>query len=72
MEKNYEGIVNLAITLVNSMIEEKEQERKHLKNARCKKPNFGTCNYALGRLAAREGLEPPSYEEVEELIRKYW
>lgn len=72
MEKTYEGIINLALTLVNSMREEKEQEQKHLKNARCKKPNFGTCDYALGRLVAREGLEPPSYEEVEELVRKYW
>lgn len=72
MEKTYEGIINLALTLVNSMREEKEQEQKHLKNARCKKPSFGNCNYALDRLAAREGLEPPSYEEVEELVRKYW
>lgn len=50
MEKTYEGIINLALTLVNSMKEEKEQEQKHLKNARCKKPNFSNCNYALGRL----------------------
>lgn len=54
MEKTYEGIINLALTLVNSMREEKEQEQKHLKNARCKKPNFSNCNYALGRLAERE------------------
>lgn len=72
MKKTYEGIINLALTLVNSMREEKEQEQKHLKNARCKKPNFSNCNYALGRLAEREGLEPPTYEEVEELVRKYW
>lgn len=54
MEKTYEGIINLALTLVNSMREEKEQEQKHLKNARCKKPNFSNCNYALGGLAERK------------------
>lgn len=72
MENNYSGIINLATMLINSMREEKEQEQRHLANARCRKPNFGTCEYALGRLAEREGLTPPTSEEVEKLIRQWW
>lgn len=72
MKNDYSGIINLATMLLNSMAEEKAQEQKHLANARCKKPNFSTCTYALGRLAEREGLTPPTSEEVEELVRQWW
>lgn len=66
MESDYFRIINLAIMLTTSIAKEKVQEQK------CRKPNFGACAYALRQLAEREGLTPPTDEEVEALVRQYW
>lgn len=72
MESDYFRIMNLAIMLASSIAKEKVQEQKHLVNEKCRKPNFGACAYALRQLTEREGLIPPSDEEVEALVRQYW
>ncbi len=72
MNKSIGGIVNLSQMLVTAMNEAKEQEIKHLTNARCKKPSFSRVQYALSELAIRMDLTPPTLEETENLIRRSW
>lgn len=68
----YGSIMNLAIMLVNTVKTTREQEAKYLANPQCKRPTFSGAQYALGRLAAREGLPEPTLEETERLIRMAW
>ena len=72
MKNEYGAIVNLTIMLMNSIKETREQELKYLQNPRCKRPDFATAHYALGRLAEREGLSEPTLEETERLVRMAW
>ena len=72
MKNEYGAIINLSTMLVNTIKETKEQELKHLQNPRCKRPEFATARYALGRLAEREGLPEPTAEETERLVRMAW
>lgn len=69
---DYGAIINLSTMLVNTIKETREQEAKHLANARCKRPSFASAQYALSRLAEREGLPEPTMEETERLIRMAW
>ena len=68
----YGAIMNLAIMLVNTVKSTREQEAKYLANHRCKRPTFSEAQYALGRLAEREGLPEPTLAETERLIRMAW
>lgn len=71
-EKDFGGIINLSRMLETAIQQAKEQEIKYLTNPRCKRPNFGTVQYALQCFAAREGMEPPTMAEAEALCRAAW
>lgn len=71
-KNEYGSIINLTRILNHTIEETKATELLHLANPRCKRPNFASAQYALGRLAAREGLPEPSIEETERLIRMAW
>ena len=72
MGNEYGAIINLTIGLNNAIKNAKEQEQKYLNNPRCKRAEFSTCHFYLGKLAEREGMSPPSLEETERLVRLAW
>jgi hypothetical protein len=71
-KNEYGAIINLTRMLNQTIEETKATELRHLANPRCKRPDFSSARYALGRLAEREGLPEPSLEETERLIRMAW
>ena len=55
-KNEYGAIINLTRMLNQTIEETKATELRHLANPRCKRPSFASAQYALGRLAEREGL----------------
>lgn len=71
-KNEYGAIINLTRMLNQTIEETKATELRHIANPRCKCPDFSSAQYALSRLAEREGLPEPSLEETERLIRMSW
>lgn len=71
-KNEYGAIINLTRMLNQTIEETKATELRHLASPRCKRPDFSSAQYALSRLAEREGLPEPSLKETERLIRMAW